>query len=73
MKRHSVLIAICLIWVIVFEDNASFTRLWTGASRVYLWTEEDRRDGVFSAIDAGTVYELARGGGTVILTNRAPD
>jgi 4-amino-4-deoxy-L-arabinose transferase-like glycosyltransferase len=57
----------------VFEDSASFGKLWTGPSAVYLWTEEDQRAEVMRGIDPRTVYELARSGGKVILTNRNPE
>jgi 4-amino-4-deoxy-L-arabinose transferase-like glycosyltransferase len=57
----------------IFHDNASFKELWNGPSRVYLWTEEDRRGAALEGIDPDTVHELAHSGGKVILTNREPD
>jgi hypothetical protein len=57
----------------LFEDNDSFRRLWTGLSRVYLWTEEDQREKVLAGIEPGGVYELARSGGKLILTNQPPE
>jgi hypothetical protein len=57
----------------IFEDNASFAKLWTGPSRVYLWTEEDQRNAALAGLEAGGIHELARSGGKVILTNRQPD
>ena len=56
----------------IFEDNASFRKLWTGPARVYLWTEEDHRAAALEGIDAGSVYDLAHSGGKVILTNQQP-
>ncbi len=54
----------------IFEDNASFARLWAGPARVYLWTENDRRGEALRGIDPASVYELAHSGGKVILSNR---
>lgn len=52
----------------IFETNESFTRLWNSSTRIFLWTEEDNKPG---ALMPGNVYELARSGGKVILTNKA--
>jgi len=48
------------------ENGQSFTRLWSSPTRVFLWTEEDRAPG---GLMTGNVYEVARSGGKVILTN----
>lgn len=54
----------------IFDDSASFQRLWAGPQRVFLWTELESRDNALAGIDAGTVFTLARSGGKLILTNR---
>lgn len=54
----------------IFEDNASFARLWSGPARVYLFTEEVFQDEILQAVDPRTVYVFARGGNKVVLTNR---
>jgi len=48
------------------ENGQSFMRLWSSPTRVFLWTEEDRAPG---GLMTGNVYEVARSGGKVILTN----
>ena len=52
----------------VFESNESFMHLWSSPRRVFLWTEEDQIPG---PLMPGNVYEVARSGGKVILSNRA--
>ncbi|MCI0352298.1 MAG: phospholipid carrier-dependent glycosyltransferase, partial [Acidobacteriales bacterium] len=52
----------------IFETNESFAHLWNSPTRVFLWTEEDKKPG---ALMPGNVYEVARSGGKVILTNKA--
>jgi 4-amino-4-deoxy-L-arabinose transferase-like glycosyltransferase len=54
----------------MFDDSASFQRLWAGPQRVFLWTELESRDKALAGIDAGAVFTLARSGGKLILTNR---
>jgi 4-amino-4-deoxy-L-arabinose transferase-like glycosyltransferase len=51
----------------IFESNESFARLWNSPTRVFLWTDEDNKPG---ALMPGNVYEIARSGGKVILTNK---
>jgi 4-amino-4-deoxy-L-arabinose transferase-like glycosyltransferase len=51
----------------IFETDESFTRLWSSPTRVFLWTPEDKKPG---ALMRGNVYQLARSGGKVILTNK---
>jgi 4-amino-4-deoxy-L-arabinose transferase-like glycosyltransferase len=53
----------------IFEDNESFTRLWRGEKRVFLFTEDYLKDKALQAIDPTTVYVFARQGGKVVLTN----
>jgi hypothetical protein len=55
----------------IFEDDASFARLWTGPARVYLFTEEIFQDEILHAVDPKTVHVFARGGNKLVLTNRA--
>ena len=54
----------------IFEDNASFARLWAGPARVYLFTEEVFQDEILQAVDPRTVHVFARGGNKLVLTNR---
>jgi 4-amino-4-deoxy-L-arabinose transferase-like glycosyltransferase len=54
----------------IFDDSASFQRLWAGPRRVFLWTELESRDKALAGIDGGSVFTLARSGGKLILTNR---
>jgi 4-amino-4-deoxy-L-arabinose transferase-like glycosyltransferase len=54
----------------IFDDSAAFRRLWAGPNRVFLWTEDEKKEAALEWIDRGTVYTLARSGGKVILTNR---
>lgn len=53
----------------IFEDNESFTRLWRGEGRVFLFTEDYLKDKALQDIDPKTVYVFARQGGKVVLTN----
>jgi 4-amino-4-deoxy-L-arabinose transferase-like glycosyltransferase len=57
----------------VFEDYDSFARLWSGRSRVYLFTQEALADQALKGIDPKTVHIFARSGGKVVLTNQATD
>ena len=50
----------------VFETQTSFTTLWQGPQRVFLWAEEEDP----SELRGLTFYELARRGGKFIFTNR---
>jgi len=52
----------------IFEDDASFARLWQGAQRVYVFSEKDR----FPPIPRQSpVHEVAHSGGKVVLSNRS--
>ncbi|MGD0543747.1 MAG: glycosyltransferase family 39 protein [Candidatus Acidiferrales bacterium] len=53
----------------IFEDNQSFTRLWHGRGRVFLFTEDYLKDRALQDIEPKTVYVFARQGGKVVLTN----
>ena len=50
----------------VFETEESFTRMWKGAQRVFLWAEEENP----KELDGLTRYELARRGGKIVFTNQ---
>ncbi len=52
----------------VFETQASFSTLWSGASRVFLWTDQDDP----KELRGQQRYVLARSGGKAILTNWNP-
>jgi 4-amino-4-deoxy-L-arabinose transferase-like glycosyltransferase len=53
----------------IFEDDASLDRLWSGAQRVFLLTDQPgKRIGELSRF--GAVYTLAAAGGKAILTNQ---
>jgi 4-amino-4-deoxy-L-arabinose transferase-like glycosyltransferase len=54
----------------IFDDSASFQRLWAGPQRVFLWTELESRDRALAGIDHDTIFTLARSGGKLVLTNR---
>jgi 4-amino-4-deoxy-L-arabinose transferase-like glycosyltransferase len=54
----------------IFDDNASFQNLWNGPQRVFLWTEDEKKEEALKRIDRKTVYELAHSGGKLILSNR---
>jgi len=54
----------------LFDDSATFQRLWAGPQRVLLWTELESRDNALAGIDGGTVFTLARSGGKLLLSNR---
>jgi 4-amino-4-deoxy-L-arabinose transferase-like glycosyltransferase len=56
----------------IFEDSATFARLWNGNQRVYLFTKEFNKDKALGNIDPSTVFLLAREGNKLVLTNRPP-
>jgi hypothetical protein len=49
----------------IFDDGASFERLWRGPARVFLWTPLDHVPAL-----TGTVYTIARSGGKEVISNR---
>jgi hypothetical protein len=49
----------------IFENDASFARLWSGPDRVFLWTEVDH----VPALPAAS-FTIASGGGKAILSNQ---
>lgn len=54
----------------IFEDNESFTRIWNGSRRVYLFTKEFNKSAALKNIDPATVFLLAQQGNKLVLTNR---
>jgi len=54
----------------VFENNASFERLWNGPHRVFLFTEDFLAKKALADIDQSKVFVFARQGGKVVLSNR---
>jgi 4-amino-4-deoxy-L-arabinose transferase-like glycosyltransferase len=52
----------------VFETPESFKAMWNGEGRVFLWAEEDDP----AELNGLTRYEVARRGGKIIFSNRAP-
>lgn len=54
----------------VFEDNASFERLWNGPNRVFLFTEDFLAGKALADINRSKVFVFARQGGKVVLSNR---
>ena len=51
----------------VFETQASFTEMWQGPQRVFLWAEEEDPP----ALQGLTRYEIARRGGKIIFSNQS--
>jgi 4-amino-4-deoxy-L-arabinose transferase-like glycosyltransferase len=49
----------------IFDDEASFRRLWSGPQRVFLWTPLHQLPSL-----PGPVYEIAQSGGKEILSNK---
>jgi 4-amino-4-deoxy-L-arabinose transferase-like glycosyltransferase len=49
----------------IFDDEASFRRLWSGPQRVFLWTPLHDLPSL-----PGPVYEIAQSGGKEIISNR---
>jgi 4-amino-4-deoxy-L-arabinose transferase-like glycosyltransferase len=54
----------------IFEDNASFARLWNGPDRVFMFSEDFLADQAIANIDPNKVFTFVRQGGKVVLTNR---
>jgi hypothetical protein len=49
----------------LFDDNASFHRLWSGRQRVFLWTPVDQVPAL-----PGPAYSIAQSGGKEVLSNQ---
>ena len=50
----------------VWETQSSFTSLWNGPSRIFLWTEQENP----TELAGLEVHQIARSGGKVIFSNR---
>lgn len=50
----------------IFEDDASFTRLWESSTRVFLWTDKEMP----KQLQGRNAIVLAHNGGKTIFTNR---
>ncbi len=51
----------------IFENDASFKRLWNGDQRVFLWTEDDE---IPASVQETQYFRIAKSGGKYILSNR---
>ena len=49
----------------IFDDDASFRRLWSGPQRIFLWTPMDQVPAL-----PGPAYAIAQSGGKEILSNQ---
>jgi 4-amino-4-deoxy-L-arabinose transferase-like glycosyltransferase len=49
----------------IFDDDASFRRLWKGPNRIFLWTPQDHVPAL-----PGPIYAIAQSGGKEILSNQ---
>jgi 4-amino-4-deoxy-L-arabinose transferase-like glycosyltransferase len=49
----------------IFDDDASFRRLWKGPKRIFLWTPQDHVPAL-----PGPIYAIAQSGGKEILSNQ---
>lgn len=54
----------------IFEDDASFVRLWNGPHRAFLFSEDFLADQALAHIDRTKTFIFARQGGKVVLSNR---
>jgi 4-amino-4-deoxy-L-arabinose transferase-like glycosyltransferase len=54
----------------IFEDDASFARLWNGPHRVFLFSEDFLVGRVVAHIERSKVFVFARQGGKIVLSNR---
>lgn len=55
----------------VFEDDASFARMWSGPGRLFFFSEESQVEEALRGIDPASVFVFARSGGKVVLTNHS--
>jgi hypothetical protein len=49
----------------IFDDDASFRRLWSGPGRIFLWTPQDQVPSL-----PGAAYVIAQSGGKEIVSNQ---
>ncbi len=54
----------------IFIDDAQLAARWTGPTKVYFVTGDDKRRAIMEKI--GPTFELAHSGGKSVLTNRSP-
>jgi len=54
----------------IFDDTASFQRLWNGPQRVFLWTETEKKEEALKGIDPSAVFTLSEFGGKVLVANQ---
>ena len=54
----------------IFDDTASFQKLWLEPRRVFLWTEVENKEKLLSGLPANTVFEFAHSGGKFLFTNQ---
>jgi len=54
----------------VFENNASFEKLWNGPHRVFLFTEDFLAKKALADIEQSKIFVFARQGGKLVLSNR---
>jgi hypothetical protein len=55
----------------IFLDDAQFAKLWTGASRVYLVTADEKKQA--SLANIGPAHQIAKAGGKFVLSNRSSE
>lgn len=54
----------------IFEDVNSFTELWNGDRRIYLFTKEFNKQAALAQVDPSRVFLVARQGNKMVLSNR---
>ena len=54
----------------IFLEDQSFSLLWNGPNRVFLFTEDYVKDEVLQDLDPNIVFVFAREGGKTVFTNR---
>jgi Dolichyl-phosphate-mannose-protein mannosyltransferase len=54
----------------IFDDDASFTPLWNGPNRVFLFSEDFLADRALGKVDRSKVFVFARQGGKIVISNR---
>jgi len=53
----------------IFLDDVAFAKLWSGGSRVYLVTADEKKQA--SLANMGPAYQIAKAGGKFVLSNRS--
>jgi hypothetical protein len=54
----------------VFLENADLPRLWRGSERIFLFTEDSKKDRVLPLLAGLPIYPLAERGGKSVLMNK---